>query len=376
MAIVEFPQAGCPPFVSRFGQNHGSGPVEGAGPQRSHGPCADRPIPAPFVRKLLPMTSHHLLVLAQSDAPHLSLLSRLPAGTSLTVTADAATALAEAQKTTAILCDMGRASLLKAVLPVAPNLRWVHSVSAGVEAFMFPEMQDSPATLTNGRGAFKRSLGEFVIAGCLFFAKDIGRLRRSQANGVWDPFYMRELHGRTMAIVGYGEIGRASAALAKAFGMRVTAYRRRPELSKDDPLVDRVYGQAELLDMLREADYICVAAPNVPSAIGLIGAREFAVMKKDAVIVNVGRGPVVVEGELVKALQAGTIRGAALDVFDTEPLPAGHPLYGLDNVLMSPHCADRVEGWLELAMEVFIDNFDRFLCGRDLVNVVDKQAGY
>ena len=84
----------------------------------------------------------------------------------------------------------------------------------------------------------------------------------------------------------------------------------------------------------------------------------------------------VVEGELVKALQAGTIRGAALDVFDTEPLPAGHPLYGLDNVLMSPHCADRVEGWLELAMEVFIDNFDRFLCGRDLVNVVDKQAGY
>ncbi len=322
------------------------------------------------------MTSHHLLVLAQSDAPHLSQLARLPAGTPLTVTADRAVALAAAGKTTAVLCDMGQAGLLKAVLPIAPNLRWVHSVSAGVEAFMFPEMQNSAATLTNGRGAFKRALGEFVIAGCLFFAKDIARLRPSQAKGAWDPFYMEELHGRTMAIVGYGEIGRASASLAKAFGMRVTAYRRRPELSKDDPLVDRVYGQDALLDMLREADYICVAAPNVPSAIGLLDARAFAVMKKEAVIINVGRGPVVVESELVKALQTGAIRGAALDVFDTEPLPAGHPLYALDNVLMSPHCADRVAGWLETAMGVFVDNFDRFLAGRELVNVVDKQAGY
>ena len=315
------------------------------------------------------MTSHHLLVLAQSDAPHLSQLARLPAGTPLTVTADRAVALAAAGKTTAVLCDMGQAGLLKAVLPIAPNLRWVHSVSAGVEAFMFPEMQNSAATLTNGRGAFKRALGEFVIAGCLFFAKDIARLRRSQAKGAWDPFYMEELHGRTMAIVGYGEIGRASASLAKAFdssGRRRYAVTRMPKALASDAL----------LDMLREADYICVAAPNVPSAIGLLDARAFAVMKKEAVIINVGRGPVVVESELVKALQTGAIRGAALDVFDTEPLPAGHPLYALDNVLMSPHCADRVAGWLETAMGVFVDNFDRFLAGRDLVNVVDKQAGY
>ncbi len=322
------------------------------------------------------MTSHHLLVLGPPDAPHLSMLSRLPAGIQITVTKDRATALAAAPQVTAVLCDMGRAGLLEAVIGQAPKLRWVHSVSAGVEGFMFPAMQSSAATLTNGRGAFKRALGEFVIAGCLFFAKDVRRLLRSQAQGVWDPYYMQEIHGRTLAVVGYGEIGRASAALAKAFGMRVTAYRRRPELSKDDPLVDRVYGQAELLDMLREADYICVAAPNVPGAIGLIGAREFEVMKPAAVIINVGRGPVIVEAELVKALQTGRIRGAALDVFDTEPLPAGHPLYSLDNVLMSPHCADRVEGWLEQAMEVFFDNFARFVEGRELVNVVDKQAGY
>jgi phosphoglycerate dehydrogenase-like enzyme len=322
------------------------------------------------------MTSHHLLVLGNPAARHLKLLSRLPAGTSVTVTSDAGVAAAQATRTTAVLCDMGQADVLEGLLGQAPQLRWVHSLSAGVETLLFPGLLAHPLTLTNGRGMFKRSLAEFVIAGCLFFAKDMRRLRASQAKGAWDPFYMQELHGRTLAIVGYGEIGRAAAGLAKAFGMRVLAYRRRPELSRADPLVDRVYGHGELAEMIAQADYLCAAAPNVPSATGLIGAPEFAAMKPGAVIINVGRGPTIVESELIAALQSGRIRGAALDVFDTEPLPAGHPLYSLDNVLMSPHCADRVEGWLDIAMSVFLENYDHFVAGRPLVNVVDKQAGY
>jgi phosphoglycerate dehydrogenase-like enzyme len=158
--------------------------------------------------------------------------------------------------------------------------------------------------------------------------------------------------------------------------MRVLAYRRRPELSRDDPLVDQVFGHGKLTDMVAQADYLCAAAPNVPGATGLIGAAEFAVMKPDAVIINVGRGPTIVESELISALKEGRIRGAALDVFDTEPLPAGHPFYSLDNVLMSPHCADRVAGWLDNAMTVFLENYDHFVAGRPLLNVVDKQAGY
>ncbi len=322
------------------------------------------------------MTSHHLLVLGNPAARHLKLLSRLPAGTSVTVTSDAGVAAAQATRTTAVLCDMGQADVLEGLLGQAPQLRWVYSLSAGVETLLFPGLLAHPLTLTNGRGMFKRSLAEFVIAGCLFFAKDMRRLRASQAKGAWDPFYMQELHGRTLAIVGYGEIGRAAAGLAKAFGMRVLAYRRRPELSRADPLVDRVYGHGELPEMIAQADYLCAAAPNVPSATGLIGAPEFAAMKPGLVIINVGRGPTIVESELIAALQSGRIRGAALDVFDTEPLPAGHPLYSLDNVLMSPHCADRVEGWLDTAMGVFLENFDHFVAGRPLVNVVDKQAGY
>lgn len=322
------------------------------------------------------MTSHHLLVLGEPEASHLKLLANLPAGTSMVVTADAAVAAANAPRATAILCDMGRAGLLEPVIAQATQLRWVHSLSAGVETLLFPAMVAHPAVVTNGRGMFKRALAEFVIAGCLYFAKDMRRLRASQAKGAWDPFYMRELHGRTMAIVGYGEIGRASAELAKAFGMRVLAYRRRPELSQADPRVDQVYGHGQLGEMIAQADYLCAAAPNVPSATGLIGAAEFAVMKPGAVIINVGRGPTIVESELIAALTSGRIRGAALDVYDTEPLPDAHPLYGLDNVLLSPHCADRVEGWLDTAMTVFIENHARFVAGQPLVNLVDKVAGY
>jgi phosphoglycerate dehydrogenase-like enzyme len=323
------------------------------------------------------MSEHHLLALGNPGEPHLALLARLPAGTRVTATADPAEAAQAAATATAILCDMGRGRLLEAAMAGSPpNLRWVHCLSAGVESVLFPAMLAHPAVLTNGRGMYKRALAEFVIAGCLYFAKDIARLRASQARGVWDPYYMQELAGRTMAIVGYGEIGQASAALAHAFGMRVLACRRRPELSRDDPNVERVVGEADRREIIAQADYVVAAAPDAPGASGLIGAAEFAAMKPTAVLVNVGRGPTLDEAELVAALRAGRIRGAALDVYTTEPLPAGHPLYGLDNVLLSPHCADRVEGWLEHAMSVFLDNHARFVAGEALRNIVDKKAGY
>lgn len=317
-----------------------------------------------------------LLVLGNPAAEHLKLLSRLPDSARIIATADEARAAEAAAEADAILCDMNRGPLLKAALPHAAKVRWVHSVSAGVEPYLTPAMLAHPCVLTNGRGAYKRSLAEFVIAGALYFAKDIPRLQRNQAAGVWERYYMEELHGRTMSIVGYGEIGRATAEKAKAFGMRVTALRRRPELSSADPLVDRVYTHDDLNAMIAESDYIVAAAPNAPGTKGLIGPAQFAVMKPNAVIMNVGRGPVIDEAAMIDALQSNRIRGAALDVFDVEPLPAGHIFYKLPNVLLSPHCADQVASWLEIAMEVFLSNFDRFQKGETLQNIVDKQAGY
>lgn len=322
----------------------------------------------------MPQTT--LLVLGDPSASHLKLLSRLPDETNITVTADLEKAKEQAPEADAILTDMGRAKLLMEAFPAAKKLRWVHSLSAGVETLLFPEMLASPVPLTNGRGAYKRSLAEFVVYGCMFFAKDTRRLLRQQAEGRWEQYYMEEIHGKTLGVVGYGEIGRASAAAASALGMKVLAMRRRPELSEGDPHIQGVYGNDGLHEMLAQCDYICVAAPNAKDAIGLIGAAEFAVMKPNAVILNVGRGPVIDEAAMIDALRSKRIRGAALDVFDVEPLPAGHAFYSMENVLLSPHCADRVDGWLEMAMEVFLDNFERFTTGNELINIVDKKAGY
>lgn len=315
-------------------------------------------------------------VLTNPASKHLKLLDRLPESARLVVTGDVDKALEVAPEADAILCDMGKAGILKTILPHAPKVRWIHSLSAGVEPLLFEEMLEHPATLTNGRGAYKRSLAEFVIAGAMYFAKNMPRLLADQKAHKWEQFYMEELYGHTMGIVGYGEIGRASAEKAKAFGMKVLALRRRPELSSSDPLVDRVYTHSELREMIAECDYIVAAAPNAPGTRGLIGIGEFAVMKPTAVIINVGRGPVIDEGAMIQALSSGKIRGAVLDVFDREPLPADHPLFELPNVLLSPHSGDRVTGWLENAVEVFLDNYGRFDRGEELINVVDKKAGY
>lgn len=262
----------------------------------------------------------------------------------------------------------------RSLFPLAKKVKWVHSLSAGVENILSPELVSSPVPLTNGRGVFRTSLSEFVIGAMLFFAKDFRRLVKSQEAGKWEPFDIELLEGKTLGIVGYGGIGQASAKLARAFGMRVIAARRRH--TTDDPNLDMVYAPEQLEDMLVASDYVLVAAPNTPETRGMIGEPELSFMKSTAVIINVGRGPVIVETALVQALENKHIRGAALDVFDHEPLPAGHPFYSLDNVLLSPHSADHTAGWVELAVDFLAENFRRFENGEPLQNTVDKKAGY
>ena len=241
---------------------------------------------------------------------------------------------------------------------------------------LFPELIASPVPLTNGRGVFRRVLGEWVVASMLFYAKGLRRLVKQQEDGVWEQFDIEELHGKTLGIIGYGEIGKGAAERARPFGMRIIALRRRPELSARDPLLDDVWTLDRLHDLLRECDYVLVAAPHTPETRGMIGEREIAVMKHSAVIINVGRGPVVHEPSLIRALEQNRIRGAALDVFEQEPLPDGHPFYQMKNVLLSPHSADHFSGWIETAVRMFVVNFNHFVKGEPLENVVDKRAGY
>ncbi len=275
-----------------------------------------------------------------------------------------------------ILNWLGNRRLLEDVWALAPRVRWVHYMWAGLDGVLFPELLESAVPVTNGRGVFSEGLGEFAVAAMLYFAKDFGRMGRSQRAGLWDPFEVDWLSGRTVGIVGYGEIGRSVARRATALGMSVVALRRRPELSQGDSHIAGIYGPEHLRDMLARTDYLVACAPLTPGTRGMIGSGELDALPQGAVVINVGRGPVIDEGALVRALERNRIRGAALDVFDTEPLPPGHPFFRLENVLLSPHCADRTPDWLDNAMQLFLDNLERFRSGRPLRNLIDKMTGY
>jgi len=310
------------------------------------------------------------------DAPYLQAVTEVRERTTFVISNQLAVLREAAPRADAILVTVGEAGLLQAIFSVAARLRWVHSFAAGVEAFLFPDLVQSPVTLTNARGAYKRALAEFVMAAVLFFAKDLRRLVRNQEAGVWQPFDVDDVHGKVIGIIGYGETGRASAELAHAFGMRVLGLRRRPEQSRGDSLLESVFGPESLHEMLPLCDFVLLATPGTPQTRGMIGQREIELMKADAIVINVGRGSLVHEAALVEALQQKRIRGAALDVFEVEPLPSGHAFYGMENVLLSPHAADHTPGYLGLGMESFIRNLQRFQNGEPLANVVDKTAGY
>jgi phosphoglycerate dehydrogenase-like enzyme len=271
----------------------------------------------------------------------------------------------------------GPLELFKKVFSMCPNLLWVHSRSVGLERTLFPELKESPVPLTNGAGVFSASLGEFALGAILYFAKDFRRMIRNQMAGVWKAFDVSWASGHTVGIIGYGDIGRAIAERVRALGMTVLAVKRHVSPSKGaEPLVAETFTPDRRLEMISRCDYVVVAAPLTPETRAMIGEAEFAAMKPTAVVINVGRGPVISEEAMVAALSSGRIRGAALDVFDHEPLPAGHPFYKLENVLLSPHCADHTPDWLDNAMNFFIEQYERFRRGEALLNVVDKKLGY
>jgi phosphoglycerate dehydrogenase-like enzyme len=318
-----------------------------------------------------------VLVLADPAEPRLAMLEELPPETSIAVGNSAEAFVRAAPDATVIFNWSLIGDLQREVFRMCPNVEWVHSRSAGLDGLLFPELVESPARLTNGSGVYSESLGEFVVGAILYFAKDLRRMIRNQAAGAWEPFDIVEVHGQTVGIVGYGDIGRAVATRVRALGMRVLGVKRHgPPARNDDPLAERIYGPEGLIEMISRSDYVVVAAPLTPETVGLIGEPEIAAMKPDAVLINVGRGPVIEEGALVKALSEKRIKGAALDVFVIEPLPEGHPFYKLENVLLSPHCADHTPDWLDQAMRFFLAQFEQFRKGEPLRNVVDKQLGY
>lgn len=317
-----------------------------------------------------------VLVLADPAAPPLRKLDAIGSGVTLKIGKTAAE-LGDAVADARVLFNWtGSKPEVRRILETAPRLEWIHAMYAGLDRSLFPELVASPVPLTNGSGVFSQSLGEFVMLGVLYFAKEVDRMMKAKAEHRWDVYDKVEIRKQTIGIVAHGDIGRAVAWRAKAMGMRVLAHRKNAAPRAGDEHVDRVYAAAELHAMLPECDYVAVTAPLTPETVGMIGAAEFALMKPSAVILNVGRGPVIDEAAMIEALRTRRIRGAALDVFDKEPLPPDSPFWDLDNVLLSAHCADHVEGWVEDAVVFFVEQFSRWRNGEPLKNLVNKQAGY
>ncbi len=309
-----------------------------------------------------------VLVLAAGDDPQLAMLKELPH----TICRDLATC---AQDATVILQWSGTRELLRSLFGICKKLRWIHSKAAGLDNLLFPELVESDVLLTNGRGVFSASLGEFVLAAILYFAKDLRRMVRSQIAGVWEPFDVEEIAGQTVGILGYGDIGQAVATRVHAMGMHVLATKRHVPVSTD-ALVEQFYKPEERREMMARCDYIVATAPLTAETRHMISDAEFSEMKPTAVVINVGRGPVIDEAALLRALTTERIKGAGLNVFEHEPLPPGHPFYKLENLLLSPHCADHTADWQDQAMQFFLAQYARFDRGEPLKNVVNKKLGY
>lgn len=267
-------------------------------------------------------------------------------------------------------------------LAVARKLRWIHSPAAAIHQFLFSEFVASDVTLTNAREVHGMVVAEQVIAMILALAKRIPQDVRFQLKRQWGQEILwtgnacpREIAGATLGLVGFGSIGRNTAVLAHALGMNVIVVREHPEGARPEFIRD-VLPSSQLDQLLARSDYVVLSPPVTPATKGMIGREQLARMKPDGYLINVGRGPLVDEAALVEALRARKIAGAALDVFDEEPLPESSPLWDLENLLITPHTAGMTEKLWERHYALFSENVRRFLDAKPLLGLVDKSRGY
>jgi phosphoglycerate dehydrogenase-like enzyme len=257
---------------------------------------------------------------------------------------------------------------------VAPRLRWLQATSAGIgQMVQRVGLDRSNIVLTTASGVHARPLADFCLMAMLMFAKDYARMEREKRARGWERYCGEELTGKTLAIVGLGRVGQEVARHGKRMDMRVVGTRRS---GAPVPDVDKLFLPADLHAMLREADFLVLAAPHTPETEGVIGKAELALLKPTAVLINIGRGALVDEDALVRALQENRLAGAALDVFRAEPPPQESPLWDMPNVIVSPHSASTVTQENARIIELFCDNLRRYIRGQPLRNVLDMKKLY
>lgn len=264
----------------------------------------------------------------------------------------------------------------------APNLRWIHAPTAAVHQFMFPELIGSNVMLTNSTEVHGPVVAEHVMALIFALAKKIPQAVLLQKQRVWGQetiwnygHHPKEIVGAVLGLIGVGSIGRRVAKMASALGMRVIAVREHVEKGRPEG-VETVFPPSQIDQLLVESDYVVLAAPLLPATTRLMNVSRLSAMKRDGFLINVGRGPQVDELALAEALRSRRLAGAALDVFEHEPLLPGSPLWDLDNLLITPHTAGLTDKLWERHYELFSDNLQRYLAHQPLRYVVDKHRGY
>ena len=263
---------------------------------------------------------------------------------------------------------------LEEAFPLARSLRWIQSASAGLDGLLFPALVESDVTVTNARGVFDASIAEWVLGAMLAFAAGLHRSIVDQGPARWDSERHTEgLAGARLLVVGPGPIGRAAASLASAAGMGISAVGTH---ERDDGLFGRIHGPDGFHAALGEADFVLDSLPLTAETRHRFDAAAFRAMRPTARFLNVGRGATVDEAALCDALASDSIAGAALDVFEEEPLPEGSPLWSLPNAIVSPHICGDFQGWERAVVRVLVENLARYVRGEPLHNPVDKRAGF
>lgn len=265
-------------------------------------------------------------------------------------------------------------SALHEAWPHADSLQWVHVAAAGVDAMMFEELRASDVVVTNAHGTFDAPIAEFALASILAHDKQLHVSKKLQRQSVWQHRELARTGGSRALVVGTGGIGRATARLLRAVGLDVRGIGRTARES--DPDFGTIAASADLADHAGWADHVVLIAPLTEQTRNMVDSRVLAAMKPSAHLINVGRGALVDEAALVRALREGQIAAASLDVFNEEPLPAGHPFWTMDNVHVSAHMCGDVVGWRDALATQFLDNLSRWSSGEQLKNVVDKERGY
>jgi phosphoglycerate dehydrogenase-like enzyme len=264
------------------------------------------------------------------------------------------------------------------LLELTPRLRWIQSTSAGVgQRARSLGLTEADVVLTTASGIHATALSEFCLMSMLMFVKDAFRMVRHQGRRHWQRHAGTELRDKTVAIIGLGSIGREVARAGRCLGMRAIGTKRTTNGVTPDALgVEALYAWTDLRPMLAEADFVIVSCPHTPQTEGLVGSAELAAMKQGAVLINIARGAIVDEPALIRALRAGHLGGAALDVTEHEPLPATSPLWEMPNVLICPHSGSNVDSENRELTLLFCDNLRRYLAGQPLRNVLDPVLLY